>query len=289
MISIIGNSGIVGSGIECYLKKKKVNILTLSKNKEFSDIKIDLCNKKYLRNRALLNSDYIIFCAGVINEQLNRKFQHKKNFFFYKFLKKFNGKVIYISSSHVYGNYDGLVTEKTQIKKKVNNIYSKTHIDFENLVLDFGGYVIRANTVYGLYKNNNIRLSLIPYSFIISAYHKNKIEIKSKINLRRNFISNIGIGRLCYLIIKKKIKNNLINIVGNNNLTLYEYALLVKKEFKKLKKNIYIKKNFTKKNHFKFRSILKNKFDNKKTLRQFINNYIHFIQNNDSKFKNYKY
>ncbi len=287
MISIIGNTGIVGSGIELYLSKKKLKIFTFSRNKKISDNKIDLLNDNYLNNSILLNSDYIIFCAGIINECLDSKLIKKKKNNFLKFLKKYKGKIIYISSSHVYGNKDKLINEKKKII--IKNVYSKIHIVFENLVLSHNGYIIRANTVYGLYKNNNLRLSLIPYSFIISSYFENKIFIKSKINFKRNFISNLAIGKMCYLIIKQKVKKNLINIVGNNDLTLYQYALLVKQMFKKFNKDITIKKNFVKKNNFKFRSILKITFDTKNDLKRFVKKYIIFLKNNEKKFKNFEY
>lgn len=283
-ISIIGNTGIVGSGISKYLFKKH-KIFTFSQNKRLSDYKINLQYPYYLKNKILLNSDYIIFTAGIINEKIGNKQNKKILNNFKKLLKSFNGKLIYVSSSHVYGKKFGLVNEKT--KKNPKDSYSKIHITYENLILDNDGIVLRANTVYGLYQNSNLRLKLIPFNFLVSAFLNNTIIINSHINYVRNFISNKSLGFYCDKIISDQKRRKIINAVGKNNLSLLQYAQFIKKFFKKKNKKINIEYNFkkTKMKNFSYKSIYNYNCKDRNDLYIFINSFYKYIKKNEKKFR----
>jgi len=245
---VTGYSGIIGSGIKEYLIRKNSNVITLSR--KTGDIKLDLNN--FNTPQINYSFDIAIICSGVTDEEIilnpiqaiNRSTTE-----FYKLIKwlKSNNikKIVYISTSRVYGNLNTYIDERTPTIP--TSLYGQLHLVSEKIIKDnFENYlIVRPGAVYGPVNSNFGRWNIVQYSFPKDLAENNCIIIKSHGRQRRNFINYLTIGKLIYNTIKTNI-SGIINAVGCHNLTIYEYAqlcvLTIKDKYDTQKLNILIEK-----------------------------------------------
>lgn len=110
-------------------------------------------------------------------------------------------RIIYISSTSVYGNYHGIVDETTKADRQ--NTRAKPRLEAEKLWLDRGAIVLRAPGLYG--PKSGLHLRLNNGSYRLPAKNDNYI---SRIHLQ-------DLARIILALFSKPLPTNSIYLVGD--------------------------------------------------------------------------
>ena len=283
-ILLVGGSGFIGHNLALYLKKKEaiptiVDSLSINnlysikdeevKNKNlYSSIlnsRIDLIKQNKIkfiiedvRNHDLIlniynkiKPDIIIHLAAVSHANKSNKDPHVtfdnslrtlENTLDYARINKTH--VIYLSSSMVYGNFDGLDVSEETICKPIG-IYGTLKLSGENIVkayskvFDFPYTIIRPSALYG----ERCVSRRVGQIFIENAIQDLDIDINGSGEEKLDFtyIEDLiqGIYKSC---INENSINQIFNITYGNSRKLSELADILKKEFQKVNIN-YIERD----------------------------------------------
>ena len=237
MIHIFGSSGFLGSNLNKFLTKKKINFLTFTSKKNKTDNKKNfyLYSKKSFKK--IQNNDQIIFLLAPTNV---KKIEEKKKFFLKynnkikKILKLINRNVyiLYISSDYVYSGNQNIYNDNS-IARPIN-FYGKLKFDIENFIKkNFNNYIILRSPK--IYSNNNTLDTI--YGDI---YNKLKKGIKFQVFYDQK-IQLLNLND--FLIIILKILKKTPKIVGTFNLvgksiTRYQFSKKIAKKFNLKTNNI---------------------------------------------------
>ena len=278
-VVLVGGSGFIGHNLALYLKEKKVNayiIDSLSINNLHSIKDEDIKNKNLyssilnsridlLKNHKIdlklqdardhgamskilneINPDIIIHLAAVSHANKSNKDPHTtfdnslrtlENTLDYARISKTH--VIYLSSSMVYGNFDGQdVNEETNCKPI--GIYGTLKLSGEHIikaysdVFDLPFTIIRPSALYG----ERCVSRRVGQIFIENAIQDLDININGSEDEKLDFtyINDLiqGIYKSC---INKNSINQIFNITYGNSRKLSELADLVKSQFPNVKIN----------------------------------------------------
>ena len=161
---------------------------------------------------------------------LNKKLCNKTNYLAVKStvntlnLLKISPNLIFISSSHVYGNSRNKLSERSKLDPK--SLYAKLKMKSENYIRkNYKNYTILR--VFNVYGKNQPKGYFIP-DVINKIKKKNEIKINKSV---RDFIHVKEVSRIINYVIKKNI-NGVINIGTGKGVRL---EFLVKQITKKLK------------------------------------------------------
>lgn len=263
-ILLLGSNGVIGNGISLAFKKYKI-------------IKINSDSYNYKTNKYKLKKfhkcDYFIHSAGITEEEIieyglgkSLKRAGKATIQLLDHVVKLGCKnIIYISTLRLYSEKAITINEE-KTKLQIDDNYKLCHLKSENAFkkiakqFKINFLILRPGAVYGFpfkkYKFN--RLKLIPYSFPISLYLKNKIILKSSGNQMRNFCSNKDIGKRVYHWFKKKNKvNTLSNISGDKTCSVKDFSFICTRIFEKIfRKKVIVDIPFKFRNNFKKRRLI---------------------------------
>ena len=235
------------------LKKKRLSIL--KKNKKFKFIKIDISSNKLKNILKKYHFEIIIHLAaqaGVRYSLINpKKYIHSNIKGFGNLFESINTKslkkVIYASSSSVYGDTKSFPTKETQ-STKPKNIYGYSKVLNEQL----------SEYYFNLYKIPFIGLRFFSFYFdwgrpdmfilkTLAGHDKKKIfYLNNNGNHLRDFTSIKDVIKILEKIIKKKFTGNKIYNICSNN------PQLIKKVFTSIQNEI---------GPIKYKIINKNKAD----------------------------
>ena len=270
-ILVTGAAGFIGFHISNYLVKKKIKVIgvdnlddyysinlkkkrlsELKKNKNFKFIKIDISSNKLKRVLKEYRFDIVIHLAaqaGVRYSLINpKKYIHSNIKGFGNLFESINTKnlkkVIYASSSSVYGDTKKFPTKETQ-KTNPKNIYGYSKVIneqmseyyFNLLKVPFVG--LRFFTIYGDWG----RPDMFILKTLIGNDKKKIFYLNNNGNHLRDFTSIKDVIKICDKIIKKKfLKNEIYNICSNNPQLIKRVFTYIKKEcgnikYKNIKKN----------------------------------------------------
>jgi len=270
-ILVTGAAGFIGFHISNYLVKKKIKVIgvdnlddyysinlkkkrlsELKKNKNFKFIKIDISSNKLKRVLKEYRFDIVIHLAaqaGVRYSLINpKKYIHSNIKGFGNLFESINTKnlkkVIYASSSSVYGDTKKFPTKETQ-KTNPKNIYGYSKVIneqmseyyFNLLKVPFIG--LRFFTIYGDWG----RPDMFILKTLIGNDKKRIFYLNNNGNHLRDFTSIKDVIKICDKIIKKKfLKNEIYNICSNNPQLIKRVFTYIKKEcgnikYKNIKKN----------------------------------------------------
>ncbi len=208
-ILLIGSTGYLGKKLK--LKLSKNNILVCPSRKKGFDIRKKSELKKYLNNKI----DIVINLSGQQSENQRNMTDvirmGNKNIIELSSRIKKNIKLIYISTSLVYGTSNKIFKENSKIKPI--NKYEKNKYDIEKLYMKCeNDYIIlRICNLYGRDKNKGA------ISQIIKSILKKKTFYFDNINTTKNFIFIGDVVCIINKLIYKNIKNKVFN-VGNENI-----------------------------------------------------------------------
>ncbi len=293
-ILLLGSNGVIGNGIYLSLKNKKIIRL----NSEGYNHKLN----KYKLSK-FKKCDYFIHAAGVTEEEIKKygsnhaiKRATKSTVELLQFIVNLGCKnIIYISTLRLYSEKSITLSEK-KTRLHVNDNYKLCHFKTENIFKDISKkkkinyLILRPGAVYGFpFKKKKFnRLKLIPYSFPIELYFKNKITLKSSGVQMRNFCQNQDIGkRILYWINDKKKNNTISNVSGDLTTSVLDFAFLCQKVFQSIfKKKCQIiipkknKKNLIKKK-LNVNEVIKTK--NNGNIKKFLKDFFLLLKKNKVK------
>lgn len=220
-ILILGSSGFIGQYLYKKLKLKNIIFRSHIKNRRCINLNNTSKIKTYLKKNKI---NFIINLVNNLDYQkviiLNKNLIHA--------LSGLNIKMLFVSSSLVYGNKIKIANEKSQLKP-FNN-YTKSKVKLEKLInsSNLNYKIIRLSNVYdddlnkkGLFKN--IKDCLLSKTHYISF---------NNLNIYRNFIHIHDVCNLFEKIVAKyeKINKNVINI-GAENIKLGRIIDMYKNKF----------------------------------------------------------
>ena len=234
-ILVIGSNGLLGSQIVNDLNKRKINFLTIARNK--SHFNLDLRNFKKLKYFLKKNKFTIIInCAAKVSIDFCEKNYNKAlkiNYLLPKYLsilsKKLRFKFVHISTDQVYaGNKFGCNSESSKIFGI--NKYAKMKILAENEVLKVKNNLVIRTNFTGKKLNKGNSFSDWIYK---SAKKRRKIALFNDM-----YTSTLDAKTCSNLIVSLSTINSsgIYNLGSKNALSKKDFALLF---VKKLKKKLY--------------------------------------------------
>ena len=223
-VAITGYNSFIGN---YFYKKYKKKYKIIYYKQDINNIsKFKLFTKKN-------NIDFFIHFAGLsrIKCDLNKNLCKKTNFLsIKKIIDHFNNSkikpnIIFISSSHIYGNTFNKVKEN--FKKKPKNLYGKLKLKSENYIKkNYEKYcILRLFNTYG--KNQ-------PLNFFIPDIKRKVISSKQiKLNKSiRDFIHIDDAVKIIEFIVKTKT-NDIINVGSGKGTQLSSVVKIISKKIKK--------------------------------------------------------
>ncbi len=270
-ILVTGTAGFIGFHISNYLLKKKIKIIgidnlddyysinlkkkrlsILKKNKNFKFIKIDISSNRLKNVLKKYHFDIVIHLAaqaGVRYSLINPKKYIQSNIkgfgnLFESIHTKNLKKVIYASSSSVYGDTKKFPTKETQ-KLNPKNIYGHSKVLNEKMSEYFFNLFkvpfigLRFFTIYGDWG----RPDMFILKILVGNDKKKIFHLNNNGNHLRDFTSIKDVIKICDRIIKKKFKKNkTYNICSNNPQLIKRVFTYIQKEcgsikYKNIKKN----------------------------------------------------
>lgn len=268
-ILVLGSSGLLGSNLIDYLKKKNYKITRFIRNKKKNLNNLKYCNS-YLKKK---NFDVIINLSAITDVDKCEKnlFEAKKiNYELVKNIsscivkKKLNSFLIQLSTDQFYSRFK---KNNEKYQKLINN-YSKTKYNAEKQALKTNAIILRTN-FFGKSKTKKRN------SF--SDWIVKSLKSKNKINLADDILfSPLSIDSLCkiiILVIEKQI-NGIYNIGSKKGFSKYQFGIRLAKKlnldislinkvfykdikfYAKRNRDMRMKlKNFEKKFKYKFRDL----------------------------------
>lgn len=274
-IIITGGCGYIGTVVCSFFLKKGFEVISidylkfgnsglnyLKKFKKFKNIKDNFDNfKKY--NEIFKEFDYVIHLASISGMPSCTKFKKDSNYInfvatkrFFLFLKKKKNikRIIFASSTSVFGNKTSVSNERSSCKPISN--YGSQKLNCEkfimNKVKDKRFIIYRFPTIFGY--SPRMRLDLTIHEFARYIFFNKKFEVFNLSSVRPycdiNDLSNI----LYETIVTKKIFSSQIFCIGNEryNFSKLDIINILKKIIKRKKYNYKItnKIDTDKRNYF---------------------------------------
>ena len=241
-ILVTGGLGHIGSSIIRYLPKiKKIqtiyvldnmmsqrysSLFNLPKNTKYKFLNLDLsmCNISEIPK-----SDIVIHLAAKTDAAQSSKFKNefyknnkKATLNIIKYCNKNNSKLIFASSTSVYGPQTKIVFENSSFKNlNPQTPYAKIKLDEEKLIQKnlkkINSYLIlRLGTIYGF--SPGIRFHTAINKFCLQACMNESLTIwKTAFNQKRPYLGLDDFNKvIIHIITKKLIKNDLYNILSHN-------------------------------------------------------------------------
>ena len=215
-ILVLGSSGYIGKALSIKFKKKFTIFNLHDKKKKFTDIK-----KFIIKNKI----KYIINLVNA-NHQGMQMIRYNESLL--NIVKNIDLKIIFFSTSLIYGFTNKPVNEKAKIKPFNNYTKIKSSIEKLYKKSDTNYKIIRLSNVYdddlqkrGIFENliNCVKKKNIYIKFNSLEIYRNFIHLKDMINMLEKLILN-------YDTITEKIIN-----FGGENLKLKNVITLFNKKF----------------------------------------------------------
>ena len=223
VIAINGYNSFIAKN---YLKSYKAKYKIIHYKKDINN------KKEFLKFVKRNKFTHFIYFAALSREKcdLNRNLCKKTNYISVKStidifnLLKNKPKLIFISSSHVYGASLHKLSEKSKLKPR--SLYAKLKLKSENYIRkNYSNYTILR--IFNVYGNNQPKGYFIP-----DMIHKIKKNFEIKINKSiRDYIHVNEISRIINFIIKKKISGTL-NVGTGRGVSLNFLINQISKKYK---------------------------------------------------------
>lgn len=284
-ILITGGTGYLGARLALFLRKKNKIFIQSRKKKNNELKKKNIYQIQYgwknhnILDKYLKKIDFIIHTAGVDSKFCeNHKKESEKcylentDILYYYALKHNVKKIINFSTTHVYGNSNGLIDENTKLDlynnyAKLNHDREKIIFKYENQKINFSNLRLSNCFGYPILKQTNCWHLLIP-DICKNILVNNEVKLKTKIDDYKNFTT---IYDLCRFInhlkdFKKKLPETINFSAGKPEKISSMVRRLIKiykthekkkpkEEIKNLKINLFTKNyksKYIKKLNFKF-------------------------------------
>ena len=283
-ILITGGSGLLASRLaEKMSHQHQITLVSRKKIRPLDDIKVQYI--KSYSDIELNNQDIVIHAASpnsndcressIVEEYLS----HTKKIMSEASNQKIK-KVIFTSSTRVYGNIAGNIDEENHCKGIDN--YSKMKIRIENLLLSkehhFMPIIVRISNSFGypIFKDSNCWHLLAMY-ISMKAVTCNQIRLNSNGREYKDFVPmNYVVDNIHDILINNN-EYNILNISSGTTTTVGKFALLLIKYAEKyFRKKIRLNFKESNENYDRY-SILNNKLNIKFTNNYFDNEMISLL------------
>jgi UDP-glucose 4-epimerase len=236
-ILLIGGTGLIGATVYRKLSDS-YEVLRLGRRDE-CEYRADLTKPETLEGFKFKELYAVVHCAGVTDEDFREKTveaftQSSVGMDMVVKTAIQNGvkKFVYISTSHVYGMQQGILSEDSPANPLSD--YALAHYiseqtlqrkakNFENV------FVLRPNAVFGspIEIDKFDRWNLIPYSFLLEAAYSQKIILRSSGEQNRNFVGTEDIANYieAFLLSSTPKQFSIVNPIGEETMSVYEFAL----------------------------------------------------------------
>ena len=237
-VTILGSNGFLGKNIDLYLKEKNLNIIEVTKTKNF-DVNCFL-NKEYFNylEKKIIGTDVLIHLACFSNPFLSNKTPNLElaniNFTFklLEICNKLNIKNIIFPSSGgvVYGDSDTIHKESEPASPTC--LYGKGKLSCENLLRIYSQTsnsnttILRLSNVFGKDQICRNYQGVIPY-IINSIILDKKITLFG--NTVRDFIFINDVARAFYLALNNNRGFDLLNISSGKGTSILELCEMIAK------------------------------------------------------------
>lgn len=164
---VVGANGFLGSNLVNRLLVENIRVIAVfNKSRERINAKAILINHNEIFHSEI-TPNYIFYVSG--NYSISHAELLQLNANLYQYIKKYpKAKIIYVSSTNVYGNTSEVITENSSFSNP--GLYGLSKIEGEFMVMSLKQYaIIRLAYVYGEGISNN---SFIP--FLIASAKKDK-------------------------------------------------------------------------------------------------------------------
>jgi GDP-L-fucose synthase len=247
-IFVAGHSGLVGSCILNFLKKKDYNNIHIISKK-----KLDLRNQNKVQKFFIKNKfDFVINVAGKVGGILaNNKFRAdfiydnlmiQTNIVHSSYLTKVKG-LIFVASSSIYPKNNHALTENDLLKgslEKTNEPYSIAKIAgikiCENYNIQYGTNfkcLVPCN-LYGPNDSYHIQNAHFIPALIKKIYFAKKnnkpVNLWGDGKSKREVMYAEDLANACLFFLKKKTKETLINVGSGNEKTILDFAKIISKK-----------------------------------------------------------
>tara|TARA_B100000886_G_scaffold296356_1_gene223520 strand:- start:384 stop:1304 length:921 start_codon:yes stop_codon:yes gene_type:complete len=259
-ILITGALGHIGSKFINNIKKNEFNkiviidnlytqrycsLFNLNKNINFQFIEkniLDASIEKYFKD-----IDIVIHFAAITDATTS--FNKKKIVYdvnvkgtkkIINYCKKYNCKLIFPSTTSVYGVQNGKVDEDCSSNKlKPQSPYAQSKIEIENYLLankfnNFNFQILRLGTIFGI--SDGMRFHTAVNKFCYQASFNQELTVwKTAYNQKRPYLGINDAVRCIKFIIKRDLfYNNIFNVV-TGNFTVKQIISYIKKDIKNIK------------------------------------------------------
>jgi UDP-glucose 4-epimerase len=242
-ILLLGSSGLIGHAIHKAVAGAGIESQSVTRSTLPS---LDLNDVDQIAALDLDGFDTVIHAAGVTDEEVvesPRDAILRATIGTAKFLQRCREagirRYVYVSSSHVYGPFEG-VKDETSVPDPLTE-YALCHFAVEQLVrraVRQGGgcgLVVRPNAVFGMPPDLSKfrRWSLIPFQFPADLVKSGTIRIRSTGEQTRNFVSSedIAEGIVAWLLTPQD-EIRIWNPVGPLACSIYEFAVICANVYK---------------------------------------------------------
>ena len=235
-IALTGSAGLIGGGMFQLLRSNH-EIMRLGRRKE-CDLHVDFADTRTMSTLNLAGYDVLIHCAGVVDEDFvsepERAWAQAVSGVEELAKRALAGgvkKIIYFSTTHVYGAFEGRISEDHRSDPLTH--YAIAHYATEQILKNYvrkgmGIFIIRPNAVYGMPFDCNTfdRWSLVPFDLPLQAAYQEKIILKSSGEQKRNFIALEDLVRYVEKLLTAPVTGEafFLNAVGSETVRIVELA-----------------------------------------------------------------
>lgn len=228
-ILVLGGNGYIGSHLIPYLKQNGLNVSVFGKrNDDYNNLSKDFI-KNYEYIVVLAGHSSVKMCEGDLKSSWNNNVRN-----FSSLIDKTtkNQKIIYASSSSVYGNNGGKIFTEEDFSLDFVNNYDLTKISLDlvanKYMTEHNRKIIglRFGTVNG--SSSIIRRDLMINSMVYSSLKTGKILVNNK-HIDRPILSIKDLSRSIYTIINNNFISGVYNISSlNSNVDAISKAVQLK-------------------------------------------------------------
>jgi UDP-glucose 4-epimerase len=225
-IALIGAGGVIGRAILARLESEGHRVRAIGR---------DSCNLADPASCAALNlggAQALVHAGGITEEsaRTDKAWAHAAAGW-HKVLERAAaagiGRVVYVSSAHVYGTMEGTIDEATPPDPRSD--YALLHFASEQILRRSGiaGSILRPSNVYGMPGDlaRFGRWALTPFGFPQDAVRDGRIVLKSSGLQMRNFVAASGVADAASQAVARLQRTlDVVNVAGNDTLSMRDFA-----------------------------------------------------------------
>ena len=242
-IILTGSTGLIGGRVWERIRVSH-DVARLGR-RDTCELRADLAVPTSIAGLDLSGYDALVHCAGVVDEDFINSPERVwaqavagTETLAAQALAGGVERVIYFSTTHVYGAFQGTLTEDSHPDPM--SPYALAHYATEQVLKRFAHkglkvFIIRPNAVYGTPVDWDTfdRWSLVPFDLPLQAVYCGKIILKTSGVQKRNFVAADDLAHYVEQLLEFSGKENplFLNALGSDTLQIYDFAQMCAKVY----------------------------------------------------------